>query len=257
MDAALDAVGAAGYVAIGERHDNPGHHRLQTALVLALQPRGIAFEMIPRAQEDRVNKMRADGAPSSEIGPAIGWDESGWPDWSLYAPILDAAPAAYIAGGGLSNSAIGALYEHGLAEGLDPDLTARYGLDTPLSDASLTAMLDEQFDAHCGMIERLKLHRMVDIQRAWDATYAEAWRRAAVQGGGRSVLICGNVHARLDRGAPALLRRALPDAAIASIGLFESGDDAPDGLAYTATLSAPRIDRGDPCEKMRAAMGGD
>lgn len=248
-----DALAEADFVAIGERHDNPDHHRKQAEIVAELAPAGIAFEMIPRAKEALVNELRGAGATAAEIGAEIEWAESGWPDWSHYAPILEAAPKAYIAGGGLSKAELGAIYAQGAA-GLGEELAARYGLTDPLEEAVRTAMLEEQFDAHCGMLDRARLDPMIEVQRAWDAAYAEAWRRASQKGGGRAVLICGNAHARLDRGAPAYLAKAAPGKRIASVGMLEEGDPPLAPGAYTVTFVSPRPERGDPCERMREAM---
>jgi len=252
IDEVVAAVKSADFIAIGERHDNPGHHRLQADLVAALAPAGLAFEMIPQAKEETVNRLRADKVSREALGEALNWEESGWPEWSLYAPILEAAPEAYVAGGGLAKADLGTIYAQG-AVGIGEELAERYGLAEPLPKAQRTEMLDEQFAAHCEMVEREKLGSMVEIQRAWDAAYAEAWRRAGVSGDGLSVLICGNAHARLNLGAPAYLARAMPDAKIASIGMLEGDEDAPDGQ-FTVTLSADAPERDDPCEQMRRAL---
>lgn len=252
IEAAVAAVEGADFIAIGERHDNPDHHRLQAALVAALAPAGLAFEMIPLAMEETVNRLRADGASREMLGEALEWEARGWPDFDLYAPILEAVPQAYVAGGNLSRETIGAIYERG-AVGAGDDLAERYGLAEPLSDDLRAEMLDEQYAAHCEMMPRERLGGMVDVQRAWDAAYADALYRAQVRGGGRAVLICGNAHARLDRGAPAYLSRAFPDARIAAIGMMEDGEDAPEGQ-FTVTLSAPAPEREDACEQMRRAM---
>lgn len=249
---AVAAVRGADFIAIGEFHDNPEHHRLQAQLVAALAPAGLAFEMIPQAMEETVNRLRADGVSRSALGEALEWEARGWPDWSLYAPILEAVPEAYIAGGGLAKADLGAVYAQG-AVGIGETLSKRYALADPLPEDMRADMLDVQFDAHCGMIEREKLGAMVEVQRAWDAAYAEAWHRAGIAGGGLSVLICGNAHARLDRGAPAYLSRAFPDAKIASIGMLEDGMEQVEGQ-FTVTLSAVAPERDDPCEEMRKAM---
>ncbi len=252
---AVEIVTGATHIAIGERHDNPDHHAKQAEIVAALRPRGLAFEMIPQDREATVNALRRDGASLDVIGEALDWEDSGWPNWSLYAPILAAAPDAYIAGGGLSKAALRRLYAEG-APGLGPRMTARYGLDEPLDPQIKTVMLDEQYAAHCEMLDRAKLGPMVAVQRAWDAAYAEAWWRAGLRGGGVSVLICGNAHARLDQAAPAYLSRVEPQARIASIGQLETGDEPVGTNIYTATTISPPPERGDPCEKMRAMMGG-
>jgi len=253
---ALAATDRADFIAIGERHDNPAHHGVQAALVAALQPAGIAFEMIPESLETTVNQLRRDGAGRDDLAAALDWANSGWPDFSLYAPILEAAPDAYIAGGGLSREVMASVYSDG-APGLGPEMTARYGLDEPLSAEVEAAMLNEQYEAHCEMLDRARLAPMVAVQRAWDAAYAEAWRRAGLRGGGRAVLICGNAHARLRGGAPEYLARALPDAAIAAVGQTEEGDAASSAGLYTATIRSARPERGDPCDAMRAAMGAE
>ncbi len=252
IDVVLKTVANADFIAIGEQHDNPRHHHLQAELVVALSPAGLAFEMIPQAREEAVNRLRADGISRTALGEALEWADSGWPDWDLYAPILEAAPEAYIAGGGLRRSDLGAVYQKGAA-GLGDALTERYALSDPLPDRLHSAMLDEQYDAHCGLVDREKLGAMVEVQRAWDASYADAWRRAGVRGGGQSVLICGNAHARLERGAPAYLLQAVPDAKIAAIGLLEEGSDPAD-KPYTVTLSAKAPERDDPCDEMRRAL---
>ena len=81
-----DASGAD-FVLIGERHDNPEHHRLQARLVAALQrghgPRAVAFEMIPAwRQLEIVEYLAADGDPAG-LGEAIAWDAGGWPEVGL------------------------------------------------------------------------------------------------------------------------------------------------------------------------------
>lgn len=249
---AVAAVEHADYIAIGERHDNPEHHRLQAELVAALSPRGIAFEMIPQDLENAANKVRADGGSRDDLGEALKWAESNWPDWSLYAPIVEAAPDAYIAGGGISKAALGSVYSKG-ASGVGEDLAQRYRLANPLPEALQKDLLDLQFAAHCELVDREKLGAMVEVQRAWDAAYAEAWWRAGQEGGGRSVLICGNEHARLDRGAPAYLAEAFPGAKIASIGLLE-GDETESEDVFSITLSARAPERDDPCKAMRDAI---
>ena len=146
----------------------------------------------------------------------------------------------------------GAVYSKGAA-GIGQGLAERYGLANPLPEDLRAEMLDRQFAAHCELVERDKLGAMVEVQRAWDAAYAEAWWRAGEEGAGRSILICGNEHARLDRGAPAYLAEILPNARIASIGMLE-GDETDSDAAFTVTLSAAAPERGDPCEQMRAAI---
>jgi uncharacterized iron-regulated protein len=99
LKVALCAAGpaAAQDVAIlGEVHDNPAHHAEQAAQVARLQPASIVFEMLSEAQAERVTPaLRGD---AEALGAALGWAESGWPDFSMYHPIFTAAPEAAIYG---------------------------------------------------------------------------------------------------------------------------------------------------------------
>ena len=79
-------------VILGEIHDNPAHHANQAAAVAAMQPTAIVFEMLTPEQAAWVTpENRGDAAA---LGEALGWDGSGWPDFSMYHPIFTAAPGA-------------------------------------------------------------------------------------------------------------------------------------------------------------------
>ena len=77
----IEAARDAGIVVLGEIHDNPQHHANQAAITAALQPAALVFEMIPQTLEAEVNDLRAEGAGAGEIAAALGWEESGWPDF--------------------------------------------------------------------------------------------------------------------------------------------------------------------------------
>jgi uncharacterized iron-regulated protein len=244
------------FAILGELHDSPVHHRRQAWLVERIAPQGLAFEMIPEGSEDGIAVFRAQGGAVEEIGPAIGWDRLGWPDWPLYAPIFAAAPEAYVAGGGVERRALrGAMRTGaGSAFGAEP---ARWGLDRPLPVADRTAMEDEMVASHCGMLPRQAAGGMVEAQRLRDARFARAAVRAAERGGGRVVLITGNGHARTDRGVPAYLAQAAPERTVLSLGQIEVSDDARDFAAYAGALPYDYVwfskpaERGDPCAAFR------
>jgi len=214
------ALEQARIVVLGEVHDNPVHHARQARLVGQLHPQGIAFEMVPGASEEGIQVFLAQGGARGKIGPAIGWGRMGWPDWNLYAPIFEAAPGAYIAGGGVARSELRLAIEGSAAAaygaGAD-DL----GLDRPLDPAVRVELEDEMIAAHCDQLPRWAAGGMVEAQRLRDARFANAAWRALKQGGGRAVLITGNGHARTDRGVPAYLRLAAPQVAVLSVGMIE------------------------------------
>jgi hypothetical protein len=100
------------------------------------------FEMIPQERERRVNELRAEGASREAIAEALEWDESGWPDFDFYAPILEAAPEARIFGAGQPIADVRRAMVEGAAGPFGPD-AAIYGLDQPL-DPEEQALREER-----------------------------------------------------------------------------------------------------------------
>lgn len=262
LDAFTAALAAADIVVLGEMHDNAEHHAWQAWIVHALQAArgvdGLAFEMIPTSLEGRAAAHLARGGSVAELGDALKWEERGWPDWSLYAPIVAAAPAARITGGGFDRGALRAL-------SADPSawpLAARYGVTTPLPEAEQTAREAEQIAAHCNMLPAVAAPPMVTAQRIWDASFADAALRAwAGDGDGDgdrddalAVLITGSQHARNDRGAPAALAIAAPERKVVSVGMIEGGPSdavaAASRYDYVVFTGAP--ERGDPCAAFKS-----
>jgi uncharacterized iron-regulated protein len=257
-EAALVAeLAKAQIVVIGEVHDNPVHHARQARLVRALQPQGIAFEMVPEASEEGVQTFLAQGGARGEIGPAIGWERLGWPDWDIYAPVFEAAPGAYVAGGGVARRELRAAAEVGAATVYGAG-ASDVGLDQPLDPVTRIELEDEMIAAHCNKLPRQAAGNMVETQRLRDARFAAAVRRALAEGGGgRAVLITGNGHARTDRGVPAFLRVAEPGMTVLSVGMIETDNGADAGADHGAASGglpfdyiwlSDRAERPDPCE---------
>jgi len=246
------ALEQAQIVVLGEVHDNPVHHARQARLVRQLRPRGIAFEMVPQASEEGIQVFLAQGGDRSEIGPAIGWDRMGWPDWELYAPVFEAAAGAYVAGGGVARSEIRAAIESNAAAAYGAGAST-VGLDRPLDPATRIEIEDEMIAAHCNKLPRRAAGSMIEAQRLRDARFANAARRAlAMGGGGRAVLITGNGHARIDRGVPAYLTLVAPQLAVLSVGMIElkPGADpaaAARGLPFDYAWFSGQTKRPDPC----------
>ena len=245
---------AADYAVLGEVHDNPAHHERQAWLTGRIAPAGLAFEMIPEASEEGIAVFLARGGARDEIGDAIGWARLGWPDWEMYAPIAAAAPEAYVAGGGVARAELTAAMTSDAATAFGAD-AGRYGLAGAMPADLRAEMEREMVASHCNKLPEDMAARMVESQRLRDARFARALRRAAREGGGRAVLITGNGHARTDRGVPAALAAAEPDATIRALGQIETRPGAVDpadyagaqGLPYDYVWFSPRVDRGDPC----------
>jgi len=254
----------ARYVLLGERHDNPDHHRVQAALLRALLAAGrrpaVAFEMFTADDAAAIARHLAT-APRDAAGlsAAVDWKRSGWPDWAYYEPIAQAALDAGlpIVAGNLAPSTVRAL-ARGNRRALPDGLAARYALDQPLPDGGQAALTTEIYEAHCGHIPADRMDGMVLAQRARDATLADGMLKTTRDG---AVLIAGAGHVRTDRGVPSYLRARAPEASIAALTALEVRDgwtrpedyEAAYGgrLPYDWVWFTPRMGDGDPCASFR------
>ena len=229
-------------VILGEVHDNPAHHAAQATRVTEVQPKAIVFEMLTAEQAARVTpELRADAAA---LEAALGWAESGWPDFSMYYPIFAAAPAAAIYGAQVPREAARAALSEGPAASFGAE-AARYGLDRDLPPEEQAARETLQKEAHCNALPPEMLPGMVAIQRLRDAVLARATMEALEATGGPVAGITGNGHARRDWGVPAYLDKVAPDLDIWVLGQTE--DDSPLHGGFDLVTSAPAVERPDPC----------
>lgn len=262
-DELVAGLAGARYVLLGERHDNPDHHRVQAALVRALLAAGrqpaVAFEMFTADDAPAITRHLA-AAPRDATGlaAAVNWKRSGWPDWAYYQPIAQAALDAGlpVVAANLAPATARAL-ARGNRAALPDGLAARYGLEHPLPGGSQAALAAEIRDAHCGRIPADRIDGMVLAQRARDATLADALLGAGRDG---AVLIAGSGHVRADRGVPLYLRARAPGATIATVAPLEvrEGWTRPeqygavfdDGrLPFDWVWFTPRMSDGDPCAR--------
>ena len=257
------------FVLLGEKHDNPDHHRLQASIVKQLIAAGrrptVAFEMFTQDQTAAIERhLAAHPRDARGLGDAVEWKKSGWPEWSLYAPIAQAALDADlpIVAANLSASTLASVRRDG-ANGLDATFASRYRLDRPPPSDVERAMAQEIRDAHCGQAPEAALLRMILIQRARDAGMADQLVSGATADG--AVLIAGAGHVRADRGVPAYLRRASPTATVGTVAFVEVERGATTPESYTRATGGdtppfnyiwftPRVDDKDPCETFRRSL---
>jgi len=258
----------ARYVLLGEKHDNPDHHVLQARLLRALTAAGrrpaVAFEMLTPSQAGALSRhLVARPRDASGIGEAVNWKASGWPAWSMYEPIAQAALEAGlpIVVANLDPERVRAVSRQGLAA-LDAALAQRHGLDQPLPADVRTSMVEEIRDSHCGHASESLVTAMIAVQRARDAQMAEALLTAAGSDG--AVLIAGAGHVRNDRDVPAYVRRIAPGVRTASVAFLEVDPERQNIESYAARFEhrlpfdyvwfTPAVDDEDPCEKFRKPL---
>lgn len=246
----------ARFVLLGERHDNPDHHRLQARVLSLLtdagKPPGLVLEMLDVEQQAAVDAYLATPNRSAAgFGAAMRWQDSGWPPFQQYQPIFEVALSRRldIAGGNITHQTARALVKQGLSA-LPEERAKELWLDRPFPEPLAAALAEELRVSHCGHLPESLIAPMALAQHARDAQMARVMMGPAFTG--PVALIAGAGHARQDRGVPYYLRLAEPQADIVSIAFREVAPDttdprAPDSTAYDFVWFTPRIDDEDPC----------
>ncbi|MEZ5840043.1 MAG: ChaN family lipoprotein [Hyphomicrobiales bacterium] len=230
------AIAPAKFVLLGEVHTNADHHRLQGEMISSLVAAGrkptVVFEMIGADYADKLAAYLATPDATAEgFGPAVDWSKRGWPEWSLYQPVAAALMAAKLEAraGDLGKDTQRAVGKEGFQ--VLGDRVAALALDRPLEGPLADDLLDELFKSHCELVPREAMAPMAGVQRARDASMADAMIAA---GGDGAVLIAGGGHARLDRGVPWYLRARAADASVVVVNFSEVDPDETDPAAYAA-----------------------
>ncbi len=231
---------AAEIYILGEQHDNPAHHRVQAQWIERLNPKAVVFEMLDEDQEHAISQSHKRDLHT--IRNITRWDDSGWPDFDLYAPIFDALGGAAILGAGVPRAQARAAFETGIIPAFGDDADV-FGLTKPLDPEQQSAREAYQLAAHCDALPSMVLPAMVDIQRLRDAMLARRALQALTNYGPPIVVITGNGHARRDWGMPQYMTHANAD--IYVLGQGENGIN-PEG-AFDEIQYSPPVDRDDPC----------
>lgn len=264
FDAMVAELAAARFVLLGEKHDNPDHHRLEARVIGALAERGehpgVAFEMLRRSLAPELARAK------TVADVRAVWRQGGWGDWEGYRPVVEAALAG---GGPLAAADLSRDEQHALGRGGAAALSAQrrqaLDLDTPLPDERRRAFAKEIRDSHCGHAPEAEIPHMIDVQRARDAQLARALV-ALAQRAVPAALVTGAEHARRDRGVPTHLTVFAPHGRVVSVLLAEVDPDARDlasdlekrfgagVVPFDYVWFTPRVDALDPCEKFRKQL---
>ena len=173
--ALFKAISAIEMVMLGETHDNPIHHILQSRLLTALVEAGrrpaLVWEMVERRQQQLLVSATLN---ETNMGRLLQWERRGWPDFNNYRPI---AATAFDHGlpqlaGNINGQTVHAMLRTGqLAL---PDTLRRMMVLPDLDAAAEKPLIREIVSAHCDMLPLHAAKPMVEIQRARDASLALA-----------------------------------------------------------------------------------
>jgi uncharacterized iron-regulated protein len=267
--ALMGRLARADFILLGEQHDNPDHHLLQARILKALVDAGrrpvLAFEMLNLDNAAAVTGY-LETAPkdASGFGPAVRWNQRGWPEWAMYQPIAEVALGARlpIVATNLPDALVTAMSRNGV-EALEPGTRRALALDRPLADATGARLTADIRDSHCGYVPDERLKTMVAVQRARDALIAHSLLSGGNLAG--AVLIAGAGHVRKDYAVPTYLTAKAPNKRVISVAFLEvvRGKTAPveyapaqsEGrLPFDYVWFTPRADDRDPCEQFREQL---
>ena len=242
---------SAGYLLLGEKHDNPDHHILQHKVLQHLIRHGqvgrVAFEMMDSDDQGRLEALpRQRLATLDALKSYLQWDDAAW-DWDFYGPLIEASYRAQvpIVAANITSTAVGRIY----AEPTPPELI---GILDGATMEQLNVDIDE---SHCGRLPESRFPAMVRIQQARDYAMAQSLveslgeslgegmdKRADEAGKGDTVvLIAGNYHVRQDLGVPNYLP-AVSDTAqrdeILALSFMEVQPDEEEPAAYLQRFGA-------------------
>lgn len=245
LDQVVSVLAGADVVVLGEVHDNPHHHHNQAELIRRLKPTAVVWEMITQEQADLLSaEVLQDANKTAEV---LDWDNSGWPEFSLYAPVFQAAAQADQFGALVPREIVQTALQMGVAKYFGTE-AARFGLDQPLSADEQAEREADQLANHCNAMPAQMLPVLVDFQRLRDSRLAWSAEQALQQSDGPVVVITGNGHARTDRGLSVYLTRALPQIRVRVLGQMEG--EQIQGV-FDVTYSSPEVSRPDPCLAFR------
>ena len=232
-------------VLLGERHDNADHHRLQAWVIDQLTsfgPRVVGFEML---SENVANTLKPFNN-AEDFAESVDWAKSGWPEFSIYAPVFEAAIKA--------KSQLLAIHpsrERLMKLMRSPETDSsekKKGLGT-LSDEGLKTLQATIKESHCGHANEKMVSAMVKAQRFKDHWMSQ---QMLEQSKGRpGILVAGNGHVRKDYGLPNHLSGSFK-----SVGFVEVSPKAKQAADYEVShydyvWFTPRWDSVDPCIKYK------
>jgi len=242
---ALARVAHAETLLLGEKHDNPDHHRLQAELLAAQRPASVVLEMLDLDQD-----VSAATTPA-ELATTVGWEESGWPEFAMYEPVFAQAYGlkARVVPGNPPHDLLMAAMRGGLAS-LPPDDLAGMDLSATSTPSERERLEQDIVASHCGHAPAAMVNMMVQGQELKDRSLARALEQALPP----RALIAGHGHTRRDGGVPVYL-----SSAPLVVHFQEVGDEALTPSEYDLAGAdlvwfTARVDDLDPCERFQEEL---
>lgn len=258
-----DAVLLADYIILGETHDNPAHHEIQSDVLQLLLDNNrrpaVVMEMLDVSDQPAIDKFISSPRDSAEFNQAVGFAKKGW-DWSLYQPLVEQAleEKLTIRGGNLPRKSLQGLFR-GKPVTDNPELTALLDLAEDFPDSVKEGLRQEIKLSHCGKLPDSMVGGMMQAQTARDAMLALQMQNA----GKPAIMITGSGHARVDRAVPFFLSQIDADSRILSLGMkgvnadFQTEQRQSWESLFDFSWYTEAVVREDPCLKFKAPVSAE
>jgi uncharacterized iron-regulated protein len=249
--ALLASLSQAPLILLGEKHDNPDHHRLRMSLleslILGAGISLLSFEMMDNTQQAPLDQLQSSVTTLNEeqIRDALSWDEA-W-TWEFYrAPVLLALQSGIkMRAGNIDRNQVRSIYAQ-------TDTAAQ-----ELNTDQLAALTREIDLSHCGMLPESQFPAMVRVQQARDRAMAGSLLDAPEQKS--AALLAGNFHVRHDLGVSNYLSSShgrVVNLAFLEVtpGLQQAGDYVPETggrMAYDFIWFTPAVQIADYCAQLQ------
>lgn len=252
-----EKLSAAGYLLLGEVHDNISHHRNEAQVIDYLATRNrvtdVAFEMIDDSQEKFIGDRQINSV--DELIGLLNHVDTGWDYDTYYRPVFESVIRAgfNIAAADIDrNKLTEIVMQHNAGI---PDDTSHVLAATHFTPELELAMQKAIIESHCDMLDPEQALPMVNAQRIRDATMAAVLLNSKSD---LKVLVAGDGHVRRDSGVPRYIHAQDKSAVIVAIGMIEVAEDQDEISAYTGDWGnsglpfdfvwfTARSDREDPC----------
>ena len=244
-------------VYLGELHDNPQHHAIQTRILEALLEAGgrpaLAFEMVPEARQATLEAAVRGNAGAAEVDRQLAWSEQGWPDFAMYWPLFELArkhelPVVATDLDPAVNRRIG---RDGLgAAGEDPARLRSVLPDDPVRDRAIARRIRA---AHCDRISESRAMRMLE---SWYARNVVIARRVsgALSQAPQVVVIIGRGH-QSPGAVPEQLDALRPGTRQLVVALFEGRAEGPAETTADVVWLTPARPHPNPCLSLPQRLG--
>ena len=232
----LTQIQSAPVILLGEQHDAPEHHAIETDTVRELAARGKLAALVMEMADAGVSTSGLPtNASEAEVQNRLNWNDKGWP-WKSYGPTVMAAVRANIP-----------VLGGNLPRGQMADTMKNVRFDQHLNAKAMQIQIDAIKEGHCNLLPETQLQPMTRIQLARDESMARVVA-SAVTGDRTVLLVAGHGHVRTRVGVPTWLPRDLPYKAVIAQAGQVKGAIKDEADIFIVTHELPQKDH---CAELR------